>query len=139
MVHGGDLVYFTDENTLGLGKLLRRSGRDDVVYPGHEDLPEVPLGTLDPDWMPIVAERGLVVLTRDKHIRTRPAELRIYLEHGIRSVWIGAKQDLGPRDQLDLFQTRRPPPTRDHQTRSWPWALAMSATGIRPLHLRTQA
>lgn len=36
-------VYFTDENTLGLGKLLRRSGRDDVVYPGYEALPEVPL------------------------------------------------------------------------------------------------
>lgn len=140
MVHGGDLVYFTDENTLGLGKLLRRSGRDDVVYPGHEDLPEVPLGTLDPDWMPIVAERGLVVLTRDKHIRTRPAELRIYLEHGIRSVWIGAKQDLGPRDQLDLFLKHEDRLRREIIKRGpGPWALAMSATGIRPLHLRTQA
>lgn len=140
MVRGGDLVYFTDENTLGLGKLLRRGGRDDVVYPGHEDLPEVPLGTLDPDWMPIVAERGLVVLTRDKHIRTRPAELRIYLEHGIRSVWIGAKQDLGPRDQLDLFLKHEDRLRREIIKRGpGPWALAMSATGIRPLHLRTQA
>lgn len=26
--------YFTDENTLGLGKLLRRSGRDDVPFQG---------------------------------------------------------------------------------------------------------
>lgn len=56
-------VYFTDENALGLGKLLRRSGRDDVLYPGHDELPEVPLGTLDLDWMPVVAERNLVVLT----------------------------------------------------------------------------
>ncbi len=32
-------VYFTDENALGLGKLLCRSGRDDVVYPGHESSP----------------------------------------------------------------------------------------------------
>lgn len=89
-------VYFTDENTLGLGKLLRRQGRDDVLHPGHEDLLEVPLGALDLDWMPVVARRGRIVLTRDRHIRTRPAELRVYLEHGIRSVWIGAKQDLGP-------------------------------------------
>lgn len=79
-------VYFTDENTLGLGKLLRRSGRDDVLHPGHEALPDVPLGTLDLDWMPIVAERGLIVVTRDRRIRTRPAELRAYREHGIRSV-----------------------------------------------------
>lgn len=96
-------VYFTDENTLGLGKLLRRSGRDDVLYPGHERLPEVPLGALDLDWMPIVGVRELVVVTRDRRIRTRPAELAAYLEYGIRSVWIGAKRDLGPQDQLMLF------------------------------------
>ncbi|WP_415096164.1 hypothetical protein [Micropruina sp.] len=58
-------MYFTDENTLGMGKLLRRSGRDDVLYPGHEDLPEVPLGTADLEWMPIIGVRGLVVVTRD--------------------------------------------------------------------------
>ena len=35
MASGLGPVYFADENTLGLGKLLCRSGRDDVVYPGH--------------------------------------------------------------------------------------------------------
>lgn len=40
-------VYFTDENTLGLGKLLQRSGRDDILFPGHPALPEVPLSTPD--------------------------------------------------------------------------------------------
>lgn len=59
-------VYFTDENTLGLGKLLHRAGRDDILYPGHEGLPEIPVGTLDLDW-------------------------------------IGAKQDLDPRQQVDLL------------------------------------
>ena len=34
-------VYFTDENTLGLGTLLRRAGRDDVVYPGRSGSTEV--------------------------------------------------------------------------------------------------
>jgi len=88
-------VYFTDENVLGLGKLLRRAGRDDVVYPGHEALPEVPVGTPDLDWMPVIGRRGLVVLTRDRRIRTRPAELRAYWDHGIRSVWIGRSETLG--------------------------------------------
>ena len=96
------LVYFADENTLGLGKLLRRAGRDDVVYPGHEALPEVPVGTPDLDWMPVIAHRHLIVVTRDKRIRTRPAELQAYWEYGIRSVWLGAKQDLGPRQQVEL-------------------------------------
>lgn len=130
-------VYFTDENALGLGKLLRRSGRDDVLHPGHEDLPEVSLGTLDLDWMPIVAARGLIVLTRDRRIRTRPAELRAYLEHGIRSVWIGAKQDLGPRAQVELFIEHESRLQREITKRGpGPWALAMSPSGVRPLRLR---
>ncbi|TQJ31329.1 hypothetical protein [Microbacterium sp. SLBN-146] len=86
MARGFAPVYFTDENALGLGKLLRRKGRDDVVYPGHESLPEVPLGTLDLDWMNVIGVRGYIVLTRDRRIRTRPAELLAYRENGIRSV-----------------------------------------------------
>ncbi len=89
-------VYFTDENTMGLGKLLRRNGRTDIRYPGHEELLGVPLGSADLEWMPVVGALGLIVITRDRRIRTRPAELAAYWEHGIRSVWIGAKQDLAP-------------------------------------------
>jgi hypothetical protein len=131
------LVYFTDENTLGLGKLLRRSGRDDVVYPGHENLPAVPLGALDLDWMPIIAELELVAITRDRRIRTRPAELRQYHELGIRSVWIGAKRDLGPHDQLELFLAHEPRLHREIIKRGpGPWALALSPSGLRPLKLK---
>lgn len=137
MASGLGPVYFTDENTLGLGKLLRRSGREDVVYPGHEDLPEVPLGTLDLDWMPVVAQRDLIVLTRDRRIRTRPAELRAYWALGIRSVWLGAKQDLGPHDQLALFLKHEARLQRETIKRGpGPWALAMSASGLRPLNLK---
>jgi len=130
-------VYFTDENTLGLGKLLRRAGRDDVVYPGHEDLLEVPVGTLDLEWMPAIANRDLIVVTRDRRIRTRPAELRAYWEHGIRSVWIGAKRDLGPHQQVELFLLHEERLQREIVKRGpGPWALAMSPSGVRPLHLR---
>ena len=130
-------VYFTDENTLGLGKLLRRAGRNDVVYPGHEDLPDVPVGTPDLDWMPVIARRNLIVVTRDRRIRTRPAELRAYWEHGIRSVWIGAKQDLGPSQQVELFLQHEERLRREITKRgSGPWALAMSPSGVRPLNLR---
>jgi hypothetical protein len=131
-------VYFTDENTLGLGKLLRRSGRDDVLYPGHEGLPEVPIGTPDLEWMPVIAERDMVVLTRDRRIRTRPAELRAYSELGIRSVWIGAKQDLGPHDQVAVFLKHEARLQREVIKRGpGPWALALSPSGLRPLRLRS--
>ena len=122
---------------IGFGKLLRRTGREDIVYPGHEDLPDVPLGTNDVDWMPVVAARALIVVTRDRRIRTRPAELAAYLTHGIRSIWIGGKRDLGPKDQLALFL--RMEPTLEHEIGrlgTGPWALSMTASGLRELKLR---
>lgn len=129
-------MYFADENALGLGKLLRRSGREDIVYPGHPSLPDVPLGTLDVDWMPVVAAQDLVVITRDKRIRTRPAELIAYRELGIRSVWIGAKRDLGPHDQMELFLRHEARLHREITKRgAGPWALALGETGVRPLRI----
>lgn len=133
-------VYFTDENALGLGKLLRRSGRDDVLYPGHEGLPEVPRGTADVDWLRIAGERGFIVLSRERRIRTRPAELRAYHEYGVRSVWIGAKQDLGPQQQWEIFLRHEDRLKREITKRGpGPWALAMSPSGVRPLRLRPNA
>jgi hypothetical protein len=130
-------MYFTDENTLGLGKLMHRAGREDVLYPGHEALLDVPLGTPDLDWMPVIARRRLIVVTRDRRIRTRPAELRAHWKHGSRSVWIGAKQDLGPRQQVDLFLRHEPRLQREITKRGpGPWALAMTPSGVRPLALR---
>lgn len=130
-------AYFTDENALGLGKLLRRAGREDVLYPGHDALPDVPTGTVDLAWMPVIAGRGLIVLTRDRRIRSRPAELRAYWDLGLRSVWIGAKQDLGPHDQLEVFLRYEDRLRREILKRgAGPWALALSPSGVRPLRLR---
>ena len=139
MTPATQLAYFADENALGLGKLLTRNGRTDIAYPGHPEIPEVPLGTLDLDWMPAVSARRLIVLTRDRRIRTRPAELAAFREHGIRAVFIGGKRDLGPHDQLTLFLTHE---TRLHRHSiklgGGPWALSLTATGVReiPLHDR---
>lgn len=130
-------MYFVDENTLGLGKILRRNGREDVLFPGHEAIPEVPLGTPDLDWMPAVAERGLVVVTRERRIRTRPAELRAYRECGIRSVWIGVKRDLRPQEQEALFLRHEIRLRREVvKLGPGPWALALNSNGLRPLFLR---
>ena len=123
--------YFTDENTLGLGKLMQRSGEAMSYAPGT-----MTFRRYRSAMEPVVAQRNLLVITRDRRIRTRPAELRVYWEYGIRSVF-GAKRDLAPRDQLELFL--------QHEERrrraiikygAGPWALAMSPSGLRPLRLR---
>ena len=93
------LRFFVDESALGVGKALEIA-RNDVVHPGHRLLPEVPPGTLDPDWMPTIASRGLVVISRDRHIRTKPAELAAFRDHGLRAFWIAGKRDLSNWDAL---------------------------------------
>jgi hypothetical protein len=87
------LRFFADESALGLGKALAIA-RVDTVHPGHPLLPEVPTGTLDSVWIPVVARRRLVVIGRDRHIRTKPGELRLLRASGLRVFWIAGKRDL---------------------------------------------
>lgn len=132
-------VYFADENTLGMAKILIRQGRGDIVHPGHPSLPDIPLGTFDLEWMPRVGAAGYIVVSRDRRIRTRPAELEAYMAHGIRSIWIGAKQDLRPQDQADLFLRHEERLRREIIKRgSGPWALALNVSGPRPIRLPEQ-
>ena len=123
---------------MGLAKLLIRDhGRDDVVYPGHLLLPEVPRGTQDLDWMPIVARMGWIALTRDRRIRSRPAELVVYREHGLRSVWIGGKHDHSPADLAAMFSRHEPRLIRQStKLGAGPWALTMTPSGLKELRIR---
>lgn len=45
--------------------------------------------------MPIVAERNWVAIRRDRRIHTRPLEVRVFTEVGLRTVWLGGKKDMG--------------------------------------------
>ena len=55
--------FFADETDIGLARALdRRHGG--VVHPGHPNLPEVPRGTKDDEWLEVVGRLGLVVVSR---------------------------------------------------------------------------
>lgn len=83
---------FVDESALGLGKALAVARRD-VVHTGHPLVPEIPVGTIDPDWIPAVAARELAVIARDRRIRTKPGELELLRQHRLRVFWIAGKKD----------------------------------------------
>ena len=125
--------WFVDETSLGLAKMLAIA-RDDVLHPGHHDLPLVPTGTLDPVWMPIVAGMGLVVISRDKRIRTKPAELATFTSAGLRVFWIAGKRDLNNWETLKLivkWWDRMEQIVRDRGP--GPWFQAIHDTRIREL------
>jgi len=74
--------YFVDEDIAGLGLALRGL-RYDVIVGGHPPANEL-VPKDDPDWIPVVAQRGWVVITNDRHIRTRPTEAPLAIEHRLR-------------------------------------------------------
>jgi hypothetical protein len=132
----GDVRWYADESVLGLGKLLERE-RHDVVYPGHRLVPSLPTGTLDIDWMPRVAVSGWVALLRDRRIRTRPAELKIFHEAGLRAVWFGGRKDLRPVEQLELLSRHWARLEREViRLGAGPWALALTGGGLAELRMR---
>ncbi len=129
--------YFTDENALGLGSCCAaREGRT-VFYPGHDELPEVPLGTDDLDWMEVVGERGLVVVTRDRRIRSRRPSCVPTGSSASGLCGSGRSGTWDRGDQLALFLKHEARLEREIVKKGdGPWALAMSEAGLRPLQLR---
>ncbi|MCA1695236.1 MAG: hypothetical protein LC749_11180 [Actinobacteria bacterium] len=51
-------------------------------------------GAKDPEWMPKIAALGLVVIAREKRLRTRPGERELVAEHRLRVVQLAPKQDM---------------------------------------------
>jgi PIN like domain len=131
------LRFFVDENMLAVGYALA-AVREDVVHPGHVRLPDVPKGTLDTDWLPVIGSAGynLVVFTRDKRIQRKAGEAIALRDHGVRMFVLTGKRDLTSWEKLELL------------VRSWsrieksvasngvgPWVKRVTAAGVRDLVL----
>ncbi|MGE3796053.1 MAG: hypothetical protein AB7I38_19310 [Dehalococcoidia bacterium] len=76
--------------------------RGDITWPGAPD-GLVPAGASDTTWLPIVGCAGLVVLTRDKRIRSRPLERQALPGHGVRACFLTSGGSLDLFDQLRLW------------------------------------
>jgi hypothetical protein len=97
------LRFYVDESLLGLGKVLALARRD-VIHAGHPLIAsDVPCGTLDPDWIPQVAARGLTAIVHDKKLRTRPGERDLVIANGLRIIRLENKRDLSTWSMLELL------------------------------------
>jgi len=76
--------FFSDETDFGLAKKLEEKLPGQVVYPGHPHLLEVPRGCKDEEWLHQIGRRRLVVVTRDKRIRTRPVLKAMWVRFQVR-------------------------------------------------------
>jgi hypothetical protein len=127
--------FFVDENDLALGKAL--AGRhDDIVYPGHPALPEVPRGSLDDEWLPMIGRKSLVVITRDQRIRYRPVEKRMWVDHGVRGFVLTGRRNQTTADSLALVERYWSRITALIVSRpAGPWMYAVTAQRLREIQL----
>jgi len=130
------LRFFVDESALGLGKTLATARRD-VIHSGHPLIPEAPLGALDPQWIPAVSSRGLAVIARDKRVRSKPAEVALLRQHGMKVFWLAGKRDLSTWDALVRIVWRWSEIERVLDERSdRPWFYAVTENALREMTLR---
>jgi len=127
--------FFVDENDLGLGKALSKL-HDSIVFPGHPDLAAVPRGSLDDDWLPVIGINALVVITRDRRIRYRPVEKRLWIEHGVRGFVLTGRRSQSTADSLALLErhwTRIEAVISDRGV--GPWMYAVTENPLREIPL----
>jgi hypothetical protein len=105
--------FYIDQDILGL-KILA-SLRSDITYPGdpgatvhkRERSPcPIKPGTLDVDWLPVVAEQGWLIITRDAHIRQHRAEINAVMDHRARMVALASEDARNTWAQLEVVMTQ---------------------------------
>lgn len=107
-------VYF-DADVLGLAKLLCQE-RADFTYPGDSggrikkrERPPCPItspATKDSEWIPVVAERGWLIITRDRAIQDHRAEIDAVRLHDAKLVNLASSDAGRTWTQLEVFMSR---------------------------------
>jgi hypothetical protein len=69
-----DFVLFLDENLCNCKPILTSLDQAGVKYERHLD--HWKAGTPDNEWIPVVGEKGWILLTRDQNIRYNELELK---------------------------------------------------------------
>ncbi len=110
--------FYLDADTLGLAHVLVTI-RGDVTYPGDPGgkykrlvRPACPITrpkTPDSEWLPVVAQHGWLVITRDQNLRNKTVEMESILRHGAKVVTIvNARRYKGVEPpKLDVFRQLR--------------------------------
>lgn len=89
------MTFFLDNCIpIKVGKILRAADQD-VVILRERYRPDIP----DPEWMPLVAHEGWIVVTDDNYIRRNPAERKLLKSLELRVVFLP-----GPFAQLGVWQ-----------------------------------
>lgn len=88
----------------------------------------------DVEWLPEVARRGWIVLTRDQNLRWRPLERHIVVEAGLRVFVVRAKDLSGPQI-VEILLTRMPAMLSLVASRAAPYVVHVRRDGLKVMAL----
>ena len=104
--------FYFDAGVLGLAKVINRL-RADITFPGDEGgvihkrlRPPCPItATATPDamWIPEVAARQWLIITRDSRIQDHRAEIDAIRRHRARMVALSGRDAVNRWDQLEVL------------------------------------
>lgn len=107
--------FYCDADVLGLAKVLVQI-RNDVTYPGDpggvlhkRQRPACPIARTDVSdtiWIPEVASRDWLIITRDSNIAVHRAEIQAVRTSGARMVALAGKEAVGTWSQLEVFMSQ---------------------------------
>ncbi|HTT50870.1 MAG TPA: hypothetical protein VMH35_05695 [Streptosporangiaceae bacterium] len=107
--------FYVDADIRGLGLILGAL-RNDLTYPADPGAviykrkrPECPITStdvLDQEWIPVVAARGWLIITRDSKIIENRNEINAVRENGAKMVALNQQDARTKWGQLEVFMTR---------------------------------
>jgi hypothetical protein len=120
-----DVKYVVDENLLSLGNGMVAVRGDTARFSRAPVEELLPRGIADTAWIPIVGDRGWVMITNDRRLRTRPAEAQLAIAHRLKVVHLHGKVGSQPPwEQLVRIATRWSN-IADQQNKPGPWWLSL--------------
>lgn len=106
--------FYVDADILGLARVLA-SLRPDTTFPGDPGASNhsrvrppcsvTSVSTKDPVWIPIVTSEELIIISRDRHIHSRPGEIAAIRDAGARMVTLSAPDASTTWAQLETVMT----------------------------------
>lgn len=129
-----DVRFVIDENLLRMAKGVVGVRRDTAVFNSAPVEELLPAGILDTEWIPMVGDRGWVVITSDRRLRTRPAEAGLAVTHKLKVVHLRGVGERSAWNQLVRLASRWDAIERQVQRQpDGPWWLSLRANGARAM------
>ena len=110
-----EVRFYVDADLLGLARVLAGL-RPDVTYPGDPGAvihkrhrPPCPItspAVSDSEWIPEVARRGWLIITRDRHIQEHRLEIAAVRDYGARMVALTGEDARSIFAQLEVVMCR---------------------------------